>query len=149
MMWQRYHRGPAFAGRRIRRDMLGLQNGREYWLGGTLGPVQSRFPFINAWENGDGLVLTAELPGVELENLDIAILEETLTLSGTRNEPDILGDAEIHRRERIYGEFSRSLQLPYRVNVDEVKAELKNGILRLELPRLPEEKPHKIEIKSS
>lgn len=149
MMWQRYYRRPTFVGRRFWRDLQGLQNGREYWLGGTLGPIQSSFPLVNAWENEEGLVISAELPGVELENLDIAIEDESITLSGTRIAPKFSEDTRAHRRERNHGEFSRTLRLPYRVNVDEVDAQLKNGILRLELPRLPEEKPRKIEIKSS
>jgi HSP20 family protein len=149
MMWRKLHRRPVLAGRMIRHDLQGLHSRTEFRLGGTHGPVRSGYPLINAWVNDDGIVLTAEIPGVELDNLDISIVDLSLTLSGTRNAPEFPEDAHIRGRERNHGEFNRTLELPFRVNIAEVDAQLKNGVLRLELPRLPEEKPRKIEIKTS
>ena len=149
MMWRRLQRRPALTGRMIWHDLQGMNNGTEFRLGGTRGPARSGFPSINAWVNDDGVVLTAEIPGVELDNLDISIIEQSLTLSGTRNSPGFPPDAQIRRRERSHGEFSRTLELPFRVNIDGVDAQLQNGVLRLELPRLPEEKSRKIEVKTS
>ena len=149
MMWRRLQRRPALTGRMIWHDLQGINNGTEFRLGGTRGPVRSGYPFVNAWVNDDGVILTAEIPGVELDNLDMSIIEQSLTLSGTRNSPGFPQDAQIRRRERNDGEFSRTLELPFRVNIDEVDAQLQNGVLRLELPRLPEEKPRKIEVKTS
>lgn len=149
MMWRRLQRRPALTGRMIWHDLQGINNGTEFRLGGTRGPVRSGYPFVNAWVNDDGVILTAEIPGVELENLDISIIEKSITLSGTRNAPSFPEDVQIRRRERNHGEFSRTLELPFQVNIDEVEAQLQNGVLRLELPRLPEEKPRKIEVKTS
>lgn len=149
MVWRRVHRRPVLDGRVIWQELQGLTNGNEFRLGGTRGPARSKFPFVNAWENEDGIVITAEIPGVDTDNLDISIDENSLTLSGRRSTPLVPEDAKVFRHERRQGDFSRTFELPFRVNVDEVVAELRNGLLRLELPRLPEEKPRKIEIKSS
>jgi HSP20 family protein len=130
-------------------ELQGIDSGTQFRLGGTRGPVGSGYPFINAWVNDDGVVLTAEIPGVELDDLDISITEKSLTLSGKRNALNFPEDAKIRRRERNHGEFSRTLVLPFHVKIDGIDAQLENGVLRLELPRLPEEKPRKIEVKTS
>ena len=146
MIWRRVHRRPAFTSRMMWHELQSINNGNEFRLGGTRGPIRSAFPVVNAWTNDDGIVLVAEIPGVDSANLDISIMDNSLTLSGTRKSPSVPEDAIVRRRERRQGEFSRTFELPFKVNIDEVEAELKNGLLRLELPRLPEEKPRKIEI---
>lgn len=118
----------------------------EFLLGGTRGPVQSRFPAINGWVNDEGLIVTAEIPGVEPDEIDISIVDESLTLNGTRDDKELPEGSEYIRRERSSGKFSRTIELPFRVDVDAVKAQFQNGVLRIELPRLPEEKPRKIKV---
>ena len=130
------------------RGMRDLQNEMEFLLGGTRGPIGKEYPMINAWVNEDGLIVSAELSGVDPEEIDISVVGDTLTLSGTRNGEDLPDGAEYYRRERGHGEFTRSLDLPFKVDVDGVEASFVNGILKLELPRLPEEKPRKILLKS-
>jgi HSP20 family protein len=128
--------------------MRDLQNEMEFLLGGTRGPIRKEYPMINAWVNEDGLIVSAELSGVDPEEIDISVVGDTLTLNGTRNGEDLPDGAEYYRRERGHGEFTRSLNLPFKVDVDGVEASFVNGILKLELPRLPEEKPKKILLKS-
>jgi len=130
------------------RGVRDLQNEMEFLLGGTRGPIRKEYPMINAWVNEDGLIVSAELSGVDPEEIDISVVGDTLSLSGTRNGEDLPDGAEYYRRERGHGEFTRSLNLPFKVDVDGVEASFVNGILKLELPRLPEEKPKKILLKS-
>jgi HSP20 family protein len=106
------------------------------------------YPAINVWTSEEGLQVTAEVPGVSPKDIDISVVGDTLTLSGVR-EPDKLKEgARYHRQERGYGNYSRSLQLPFSVNVDKVEATFKNGILSIILPRAEEDKPKKITIKA-
>ncbi len=142
------YRRSAWPRRMMWRGMPNMQDEMDFLLGGTRGPNRNRFPAINSWRNDDGIIITAEVPGVAPENIDISIEGETLTLSGSRNDDELPEGVEYHRRERGRGEFTRRFELPFSVDVDSVEATFSNGLLRLILPRVPEEKPRKIEIKS-
>jgi HSP20 family protein len=107
------------------------------------------FPAINVWAAEESALVTAEMPGVSKDDLEINLTGDTLTLSGSRNPDELPEDARYHRRERSYGDFNRSIQLPYTVDVDKVKATFKNGILKVELPRVEVEKPKRIAVKAS
>lgn len=145
-MWRYVYRRPTWPSRMLWRDSQDFQGNLGFLLGGTRGPVQSRFPMINGWVNDEGLILTAEVPGVNPDEFDISILDENLTLSGSRDDEELPEGSNYIRRERNHGKFSRTIELPFRVDVDAVKAEFQNGVLRIELPRLPEEKPRRIKI---
>ena len=106
------------------------------------------YPAVNVWTNEDGLVITAEVPGVNPDAIVISVVGETLTLSGER-EPEVLTEGvRYHRQERGHGKFNRSIQLPFPVNVNEVEATFKNGVLSVALPRAEKDKPRKIAVKS-
>ncbi len=107
------------------------------------------FPALNVWTNEDGLNITAEVPGVHPEDIDISVVGDTLTLSGERRPDELKEGARYHRQERGYGSFSRSLQLPYMVDVRKVNATFRNGVLNIELPRAEQDKPRKISVKSA
>jgi HSP20 family protein len=107
------------------------------------------YPAMNLWSNEDGLILTAEMPGVSPEDIDISVVGETLTLSGERKPDETNGSTRYHRRERGYGKFTRSTQLPYPVDVKKVEAEFTNGVLNVSLPRAEEDKPKKIVVKTA
>lgn len=109
----------------------------------------SGYPAMNAWANEEGLTVTAEVPGVSPTDIDISVVGETLTLSGTRKSDDVQENVRYHRQERGYGNFSRTIQLPFPISVDEVDATFKNGILKINLPRAEEDKPKKIAVKSA
>jgi HSP20 family protein len=110
--------------------------------------VASEYPAMNVWTNNDGAVVTAELPGIDTEELDISVRENILTVSGSR-KPIELQEGEIyHRRERGYGNFRRAFQLPFHVDAGAVKATYEKGVLRIVLPRAEEDKPRKITITS-
>jgi HSP20 family protein len=107
-------------------------------------PVRA-FPALNVWEEGDNFYVEAELPGVRHEDLDIQVVGNTLTLKGQRGGSAPEGVA-YHRQERGTGEFVRVVRVPSEVNADKVEAELKDGVLRLTLPKAEVAKPRKIQV---
>ena len=106
------------------------------------------YPAINIWTNEDGQLISAEMPGVNPDNIDIDVTGDAISISGERKPDDVVRDATYHRRERSYGSFSRTIQLPYMVDTKNVEANFKNGILIISLPRAEADKPKKITIKS-
>jgi HSP20 family protein len=106
------------------------------------------YPAMNVWTNENGMLVTAEVPGVRPDDIDISVIGETLTLSGVRKPDEVQEENRFHRQERGYGKFNRTLQLPFPVAVDQVEAAFKNGVLSIQLPRAEEDKPRKISVKS-
>ena len=90
---------------------------------------------------------SADLPGLEPRDVDVKVEDGTLTLSGLRKLEREEKRDNYHRVERTYGTFARSFTLPPTVNVESIKAEHKNGVLRVFLPRREESKPRKISVK--
>lgn len=149
MLWRdRYGYRGMWPSNSMWRELRRLQRDMDHLLGGTRGPVRAKFPAVNVWVGDEGVTVKAEIPGVAPDDLDISVMGETLTLSGKREMQELPEGAQFHRRERGYGEFSRTLELPFRVDAGQVKASFRNGILNMELPRLPEDKPKKITVKS-
>jgi HSP20 family protein len=99
-------------------------------------PVGSQlFPALDVAEDDNGLVVVAELPGVQKEDLKITVENNILTISGVRRPYEIPQDARIILNEMRVQEFSRSIELPHEVLMDKVSAELENGVLRITLPK--------------
>ena len=106
------------------------------------------FPAMNVWTNQDGAMITAELPGVNPDDIDISVVGETLTLSGSRQSEELQENDRFHRRERGYGKFTRAFELPFPVEADRVEATFNKGILYVFLPRAEADKPRKISVKA-
>jgi len=102
------------------------------------------FPFISIYEGGDELVIKAVAPGVKAEDLNIQLVDNSLIIQGEKKND--YSEQPYIRKERHFGRFNKSVKLPYRVDPDKIKAEMKNGILTVELSRSEETKPKKIEI---
>ena len=110
----------------------------------------SKFPAINVWTSGnEGIYVTAELPGIDPDDINISVTADTLVLSGVRKAEGASEAAQYHRRERTHGEFSRSFQLPYPVNKDKVEANLQLGLLQISLPRAESDKPKQIAVNTN
>ena len=107
------------------------------------------YPAVNIWADEESVLVTAELPGVKADDLDINVLGENLTISGVRQPDEVPEEARYHRRERGFGKFSRTIQMPFQVDVKNVKATFKNGVLNITLPRAEADKPKKIAVKSA
>ena len=107
------------------------------------------FPAINAWTNENEEIVTAEIPGVEPLDIEITVNNDVLTVTGERKAMDLSEDVRYHRRERLNGKFSRSIQLAFPVDTEKVNASIENGILTVVLPRAEADKPRKISIQSA
>jgi HSP20 family protein len=105
------------------------------------------FPPINVWTTDNEAIVRAELPGIEPGDVDISLIHDTLTIRGSRN-PEAMKEGETcHRQERGFGQFTRSLQLPFAVEAEHVQAQFSNGILQITLPRAESDKARKITVK--
>lgn len=107
------------------------------------------FPPLNVTEDEANIVVHAELPGVSPADLDISVEGDTLTLKGNRRPADTEGSVSYHRREREHGRFRRSLTLSVPIELDQVEAHCRHGVLRIVLPKAKAALPQKITIKSS
>src|SRR5215213_4522578 len=106
------------------------------------------FPAINVYAHQDGIVITAELPGVKEDDLDITVHRDTVTLQGQRQQQPEAAQG-YHRRERRSGSFGRTFSLPFQVDPDRVEATLRNGILTLTLHRPEQDKPKRIRVSAA
>ncbi len=104
------------------------------------------FPSINVYEQDGAYMLTAELPGVSGEDLDIAVHGKTVNIKGERKVPESAGNVKYHRREREYASFNRAVGLPDELDADKVAAKIKNGVLTLTLPKAASAQPRKIKV---
>jgi HSP20 family protein len=119
----------------------GRSGAEEDWaLGGSWAPV------VDIYEQGHDIVLKAELPGVDPKDVDVRVENNVLTLRGERKFDNEVKKENYHRVERAYGTFSRSFTLPNVVDTEKIKAEFKDGLLRLTLPKKEEAKPKQISI---
>ena len=106
----------------------------------------TEFPAVNIWTNSDGAVLTAEIPGIKAEDLDISVQGDTVTIRGKRTSEELKEGEAWLRRERGEGTFVRSFALPFEIHADKVEAKYQDGVLRLTLPRAEADKPKKISV---
>jgi HSP20 family protein len=104
------------------------------------------FPPINVFQQGDNILAIMELPGVDKNDLQIQAKANTIRVSGKKNV-GYSDYASVHRRERVSGEFDRTLSLPVEIDPNGIKAEYRDGLLALFLPRAESDKPRSIEIK--
>jgi HSP20 family protein len=107
------------------------------------------YPAMNIWSNEDSAMITTELPGINLDDIDINVVGDTLTLSGRRTPEELSEGARYHRQERGFGKFTRSIKLPYTVDGDKVEATYNRGVLSITLPRAESDKPRKIQVRSA
>jgi HSP20 family protein len=132
------------------REMRRLQSEVNRLFQSALPSGAVSFPPMNVYATPDGIAITAELPGVAEDELEISVHRDTVTLTGERKDPagsEGSGENNFHRRERGRGRFSRTLSLPFQVDSESVEAHLKNGVLRLSLQRPESDKPKRIQLK--
>ena len=124
------------------RDIRRLQEEMERLTRSATAP--QGFPAINVFAHQDGIVITAEVPGVKEDELDISVQRDTVTLRGERQDQT---EAQgYHRRERRSGPFGRTFSLPFQVDPERVEAKLRNGILTVTLHRHEHDKPKRIRV---
>jgi HSP20 family protein len=107
----------------------------------------ARSPALNLWEDEGNFYLEAELPGLKVDDLDLAALDRQFTIRGER-KVEAHEDWTCHRQERACGPFSRTIELPAAVEPEKVQAAFKHGVLTMTLPKAEDAKPRRIEVKA-
>jgi HSP20 family protein len=129
--------------------LLSLQRALEAQLASNWFQDQTTsrgaFPPINVFQQGEDLLAIIELPGIDRNNLQIQAKENTIRISGKKVVAFPEG-VSVHRRERVVGEFDRTLSLPVRLDPGRINAEYRDGILAVYLPRAESDKPRTIAI---
>jgi len=103
-------------------------------------------PLVDIYDKEKAVVIKAELPGVEKKDISIDVSDRVLTLKGERSYDREVKEERDCRRERTFGEFHRSFKLPAEIDPDKIKADYKDGILRIEIPKPEEQKPKHIAV---
>jgi HSP20 family protein len=109
-------------------------------------PLTAWSPVLDVHEDKDNYIFRTELPGLKREDIEVSLQDGALVISGERKAGKVEEGVEVHRQERYYGKFQRALTLPEPVAVDRVKAEYKDGVLTVTLPKTEEAKPKKIDV---
>jgi len=102
--------------------------------------MEEVIPSVDIFEEGDNVVVKAELPGMKKEDIDVSIADNTISISGAKKKEEKVERKNYYREERSYGSFTRSLRLPVEVHTDKVKANFKEGILEIRIPKTEEAK---------
>ena len=129
--------------------MLALQRALESrresgWMGsGTAGI--GAYPLINIFQRGEDFVAVIELPGIRKGELQLEAKGSNIRISGKKTM-NYDQNASVHRRERVFGVFDRTISLPVQIGADAIQAEYHDGILALSIPRAASEKPRTIKI---
>jgi len=132
----------------ILRDPFKEFNRMNLELVGNLYPERGEFPPVNMWKNEEKVVISTELPGIDPAGVDLSVTGKALTIKFER-KPEELKEGEIYTiKERWYGGFSRTIELPFNVETDRVEAKYRKGVLSIELLRAENEKPKKITVSS-
>ena len=132
------------------REMGRLHDEVSRLFGEVRRPTQrAGFPPARIETSDEGARLIALVPGVPADALDVSVEGDLVKLEARRPAPEAAEGESALRRERPFGEFQRSFRLPFEVDAEHVVARLENGVLELTLPRTPEQRPRKIEVRSS
>jgi HSP20 family protein len=126
-----------------------VENEMNRVLSRFASPSTGEFPAVNIWADGSEAVVTTELPGIDAKGIEISVTGKTLILNGSREPLEVKEGESYHRRERWYGKFTKTIELPFVVEGNKVEAGFSRGILTIKLPRAESEKPKKITVKAA
>jgi HSP20 family protein len=138
------------------RELAALQSEMSRWMnqmaggpqGGNGGSTSTWLPALDVWETDSELVLSFDLPGIAEDQVSVELDDNALTVSGTRERAEEESGDRFYRFERRFGTFSRSVTLPQGVDEDAIKADYKDGVLEIRVPKPEEQKPRRIQIGS-
>jgi len=134
------------------RDLLALEGQMARLLGDNFNrvPAGENFgtwaPLVDIYEEGDKIVLRAEIPGASKDDIDVKVENGTLTIRGEKKQEKQVDSETAYRIERFYGSFSRSFVLPTSIDAGKIKATYKDGVLEVVVPKADEAKPKKVQI---
>ncbi|HZD42173.1 MAG TPA: Hsp20/alpha crystallin family protein [Terriglobales bacterium] len=118
----------------------------ERWLGKE-PMMEIAVPAIDLYEEKDDVVIKAELPGMEKDDIQVNLADHSLTIKGEKKKEEEVKEKNYYRSERAYGSFIRTVDLPTDIHADKVKASFKNGVLEVRLPKTEEAKKREIKVK--
>jgi HSP20 family protein len=121
---------------------------RDPWGGSALAPLTAAFPQLDVAETEHEITVRAELPGIKPEDVNIEVTGDVLRLSGEKSEQHEEKSGTFRYTERQFGSFSRAVQLPTAVDANQVDATYKDGVLCIRLPKHPEAKPRRIQVRA-
>ena len=138
-----------------RKEMFSLNDGMNRMFDGFFYPTtgddeaMSRWngnPAVDIYDNDDHIVIKAEIPGVDKKDITVDIKDGVLTLKGERSSDNEERKDNFYRRERTFGKFERAFTVPAEVDLDKIKADYKDGVLKIEIPKPEERKPKQVTI---
>ena len=115
----------------------------------TFKELEPMSPDFDVKETKDAFIFKADVPGIEAKNLDVKLAQNRLTVSGSREEEKRQKGDTYYTYERSYGSFSRSFTLPEEVDAEKISADMKDGVLTITVPKLPEAQAKHVEVKAS
>jgi len=130
-----------------RRDFLGSFF-EDFEMPGLLTEERGFTPAFDVSETENALIVRAEIPGMDKKDIDIHLTDGLLTIKGEKRHEREDKEKNYHRIERSYGAFSRTMRLPFDVEIDKVDATYKDGVLKVTLPKSERARVKKIEVKS-
>ena len=137
------------------RDMFGLRSPFNRFVDDRFYPAAAKNgemkewnwnPVVDIFEEKYTIVIKAELPGVDKKDINIDVKGRVLTLKGERSAENEVKEDNYYRRERTYGRFERAFTLPAEVDPDRIKADYKDGVLKIDVPKSEEHKPRQIAV---
>lgn len=127
--------------------LLGEEMGRMFeHLGLTSLHSARPFPALNVYERGHRFLILAEIPGTNPNSIELSVSGDTVTIRGERRRVDRVTDETFRRQERPFGQWERRVTLPEEVIAEEVTADLDNGVLRIDLPKVARARPQNIPV---
>ena len=140
------------------RELAALQNEMGRWMnqltgspvpGGGNGQSSTWMPAVDVWETESELVLSFDLPGISEDKISVELEDNVLTVSGERERAHEHSGDRFYRYERRFGTFTRTVTLPQGVNEEAIKADYRDGVLEIRVPKPEEQKPKRIQIGTS
>ena len=114
--------------------------------GGENVSMRDWLPVVDIYDNDDTIVIKAELPGVDKKDIKVDVNGRILTLKGERSTDNEMQEGDYYRKERSFGKFERSFTLPADIDPDKIKADFKDGVLKLNIPKPEAHKPKQISV---
>jgi HSP20 family protein len=127
------------------REVVALERATDRFFRDVPTRRRHSYPPLELEDKGDNVTITAGLPGVDKETVELTVLGDTLTIAGEKKSPTDDG-AKYIRHERAHGKFRRLVHLPYAVAQDDIKASYKDGVLTITLPKAEEAKARQIAV---
>ena len=109
--------------------------------------IPIKAPSLDVFEEKDELVVKADLPGMNKDEIEVTVTENVVTIKGEKKKEEEVKEKDYYRRERSYGSFVRSVELPCEVKSDQIKANFKDGVLEVRMPKTEEAKKKAVSIK--